>query len=121
MHIATVRITMQPEKKTDTVLVLTTLCTQAGVMPGCLFCRFYDQTGLGCKEDELLLIQKWESKEAMEKHILSPAFQHLMEIMDFAETPPEMMFYNVSDISGIEMIEDLFRNQSGSDFTNCFT
>ncbi len=116
MFIAMVRITMQHEKKKDAVLVLTTLCTQADVMPGCLFCQFYDHAGLDCKEDELLLIQKWESKEAMEKHILSLAFQHLIEIMDFAEAPPEMKFYQVSNISGIEMIEELCRNQSGRNF-----
>ncbi len=111
MYIATLRIAIQPENKTDAIGVLTALCSQADVIPGCLLCRLYETIGINEGDDEVLMIQKWDNEEAMEKHILSPVFQQLIEIMDFATTSPELLFHKVSSTSGIEMVENLRKNK----------
>ncbi len=111
MFVATLRFTIQPEKKVDAITVLTALCSQADALPGCQLCRLYSNIGLDDCDDELLLIERWSTKANLEKHILSPVFQQLIEFLDFTTSPPELLFYNVSETAGIEMVEDLCRNK----------
>ena len=120
MFVVTLRFTVPPEKKVDAITVLTALCSQTDVMPGCRLCRLYSNIGIDGGDDELLLIEKWETKVNLEKHILSSVFQQLLEIMDFATATPELMFHHISETSGIEMVEDLCRNKRKSDDGECF-
>ncbi len=120
MYIATLRIIIQPENKVDAIDVLRSLCSQADVMPGCLFCKTYETIGFNKGDGEVFMIQKWDNKAIMEKHILSPVFQQLIEIMDFAITPPELLFYKVSQTFGIELVENLCRNKMDSESPECF-
>jgi quinol monooxygenase YgiN len=111
MYVATLRFSVPPEKKADAIAVLRSLCSQADAMPGCQLCRLYDNVGLDDGDDELLLIERWTTKGNMEKHILSPVFQQLIEILDFASAPPELMFHRIAATAGIELVEDLCRNK----------
>lgn len=120
MFVATLRFTMQPEKKVDAMSVLNRLCSQAGAMPGCQLCRVYGNIGLDNSDDEILLIERWDSKEHMEKHILSPIFQQLIEIMDFAVAPPVLVFDQVAATEGIDMLEELCRSKLKSGKRDCF-
>jgi quinol monooxygenase YgiN len=120
MFVTTLRFTIQPEKKVDAISVLRTLCSQADVMPGCQLCRLYGNIEFEDTDDEILLIQRWDTKADMEKHILSPVFQQLIEIMDFATAPPELLFQKVSKTAGIEMVEDLCRKKFNPETGDCF-
>ncbi len=120
MFVATLRFTIQPEKKVDAIAVLTALCSQADVLPGCQLCRLYSTIGLDDCDDEILLIERWDTKSNMDKHILSPVFQQLIEIMDFATVPPELLFHHVSSTAGIELVEKLCRKKSYTGNDNFF-
>lgn len=120
MFVATLRFTMQPDKKVDAMSVLNTLCSQAEIMPGCQLCQLYGNIGLDNSDDEILLIERWDTKKHMEKHILSPIFQQLIEIIDFSVNPPELVFDQVSATAGIELVEDLCRNKLDCDEGGCF-
>lgn len=115
MFIATLRMTVQPKKMADAIAVLTTLCSQTEVLSGCQLCRLYRHSGMLNRDDEILLIERWDSKEKIEKHFSSPIFGQLLEIMDFTIDSPELMFYQVAQTSGFEMIEDFYRNKQNSD------
>lgn len=110
MLVMTLKITIQPEKKSDAVKVFTALCSQAEVMTGCLLCRLYNTIGLTNEDDEIFLIEKWDTKENIKKHILSPSFKQLIEIMDFSTSEPELLFHEISQTLGIEMVEELCRD-----------
>jgi len=58
MIVATSRFTIHPEKKADAIAVLTALCSQAEVLLGCQFCRFYSNIGPTDRDDEILLIER---------------------------------------------------------------
>ena len=121
MYVATFRFTIQSEKKTDTVKVLKTLCHQTAILPGCNCCRIYSNVEGAERDDEILLLEKWDAKKSMEKHVLSPIFQQLLEIMDFSPTPPELLFHDVAETTGIEMVESLCRNRIKSYYDWCFS
>jgi quinol monooxygenase YgiN len=120
MFVVTVRFTIPPEKRRDAVIVLTALCSQANALPGCRLCRAYENIGGNDGDDEILLLERWDKKESMEKHILTPNFQQLIEIMDYSTHPPELLFYHVSSTTGIDLVEKLCRhhssNKGGADY-----
>jgi quinol monooxygenase YgiN len=120
MFVATLRFSIQPEKKTDAIAVLNALCSQTSVLAGCRFCRAYSNIHIAESDDEILLIERWDTKKNMEKHILSPIFHQLIEIMDFSTAPPELLFHQVSKTSGVDMVEDLCRNKRELYGGECF-
>jgi quinol monooxygenase YgiN len=120
MFVVTLRFTIQPEKKEDTIAILTALCSQTEVLPGCKLCRLYSRIKMDDGGDEILLLERWKTKESLEKHIVSSIFQQLIDIINFSMVPPELLFYNVSETTGIEMVEDLCRNKLNSRTFSCF-
>ncbi|WP_419658820.1 putative antibiotic biosynthesis monooxygenase [Desulfosarcina variabilis str. Montpellier] len=120
MYVATLRFSVQPEKMADTITVLTALCSQTSVLAGCRFCKVYSNISMPEGDDEILLIERWDTKENMERHILSPIFHQLIEIMDFSTAPPELLFQQVSKTSGVDMVEELCRNKQKLYGGECF-
>lgn len=111
MLVATFRFTIEHKKKADITGVLSALCSQVSVLPGCQLCKFYEHGEPAEGIEEILLIQRWDSKKNMEKHIISPVFQQLIAIMDFSPSLPELLFHHVDETAGVEMVENICQNR----------
>jgi hypothetical protein len=54
-----------------------------------------------------MLIEEWESRKSLQKHIRSDDFQTILDIIDLAKEPPEIKFNKVSLVRGFEMVKKL--------------
>jgi quinol monooxygenase YgiN len=93
-----------PEKRWDVLKTIHTIIGPTTVRPGCLHCSLYSNTS---NDDELILLEKWESKDALEKHLRSDEFRKVIAAMETAREPPEISFNTVASTEGIEFVEKI--------------
>jgi len=56
-------------------------------------------------EDTLVMIQKWESGEVMERYIRSADYRVVMELMELSNEQPEVSFDTVSGTLGMKYLK----------------
>ena len=78
---------------------------------GCVTCCLHSHVD---NDDELLLIQKWESKEALENFVKSKEFIMILEGMELSIEQPKLEIYDVKNTSGIDFIEQLIIDSKDS-------
>ena len=59
------------------------------------------------REDEVVLVQQWKTREDLVRYVRSDEFVRLLEVLDLSETPPEIYFDTVSERQGLELVEAL--------------
>ncbi len=55
----------------------------------------------------MTLIEEWESREALDRHVRSDHYRKILAAMDLASEPPDIRFCCVALIAGMERIEEL--------------
>lgn len=71
----------------------------------CITCSLYNHTE---NDDELLLIEKWENREALETHIRSQQYDNILAVMELAIEPPLIEIHEAkSDTQGLELIKTI--------------
>ena len=102
MIIVTLHLNVAPEERLNVLNILHSMTGPTNVKTGCLFCGLLSSTQ---NDDELILLEKWESEEELERHIRSEDFQKVLAAMDKADISPEIYFNTIANIQGIELIE----------------
>ena len=49
--------------------------------------------------------EEWQSREDLEKHINSPNYRQLLEIIELSAQKPEIKFLTIAKIEGLEVVE----------------
>ena len=75
--------------------------------PGCVACDIYEEQG---PEPAVVLVERWETEEALEAHLRSEAYRRILGAVELSGGPPEIRFEHVSAREGMELIE---RRESG--------
>ena len=102
MIIVTLQLKVVPEKRWDVLKTIHTIIGPTMVQSGCLHCGFYSSTQ---NDDELILLEKWESQLQLERHIRSDEFRKIISAMETVIEPPEISFNNVASTEGMEFVE----------------
>ena len=102
MIITTLRIVLPPEKKKESMQILRFLNEPIQVKPGCISCRIYQDVK---NPNAFALVEEWESKEDLDKHIISDEYTMILALMDISSAPPEIKFNTIADFSGLETVE----------------
>jgi len=104
MIIVSLQLKVVPEKRWDVLKTIHTIIGPTTVLPGCLHCSLYSST---TNDDELILLEKWETKEALERHIRSDEFRKIIAAIETAREPPEIDFYSIASIEGMGFVEKI--------------
>ena len=101
-----VRITMNvlPEKQKEVMQTLLSMVEPAGKEKGCLsydvFCDIEGKTVFS-------LIEEWETREDLDRHIRSERFSVLLGTKNLLAKPLELKIHTVSDSEGIESVNSV--------------
>ena len=95
---------VSPSERKDVVSIFDTIAGSTSVKPGCKKVRLYSDVD---NDDDLLLIEEWETVPDLERHIASDEFRKIMAIMDLAIAPPDIAFNTVSSVEGFELVEKI--------------
>jgi quinol monooxygenase YgiN len=107
MILATLRLTIQPDKREEFLNSVQGLTEPAGVEPGCISSRFYQDT---LNDNAFAFVEEWETQADLDRHIRKETFRMLITVMDFLKGPPEVQFNEVTQTTGLEAISAAFEN-----------
>lgn len=91
-----------PENQDKAVEIINFVLERIRVESGCTSCHFYQDTS---NKGVFLLLQEWESRADLERHICSEEYRHILSLIDLSSETPEIMFNTISLVEGIEAIE----------------
>jgi len=72
--------------------------------PGCAACDILDEQG---PETAIVLLERWETEEALETHLRSEAYRRILGAIELSGGQPDVRFEHVSSSEGLELVERL--------------
>jgi quinol monooxygenase YgiN len=57
--------------------------------------------------NSLTILEHWQSKAALDRFICSDEYRSILALIELANYSPEIHFYTLSKIGGMEVIENL--------------
>ena len=103
MIVASLLLKVAAAKRADVISLFDSFIDPVSVQPGCLSVNLYSNTN----NDDLLLIEEWDSHMNLERHIRSDNFRKILAVIDMADERPEITFRAVSSTEGLELVEKL--------------
>jgi len=102
MILATIRMTIPPQKRDEALKILRSTARHCRMRPGCLSCNVY----VDAQEDDVIMVEEiWTSEKDLEHHLRSGEYRNVLLVMEMARKHPEVRFNTVSASTGIETIE----------------
>jgi quinol monooxygenase YgiN len=111
MIVGTLRLLPLPDRYGEVLEILRSIQGPVSAQPGCAACHVYEEHGPGA----IALIERWESEAALEVHISSTAYKHILSAIELSCAPPEVCFDFVSASEGMEFIERSLSGRSQPD------
>lgn len=104
MIIATISLTVPSEKRIDVVQTLRSMVEPILAFPGCMECRLLGDIN---NDDALVFMQKWNSNDDLKRFIQSSGFLKTLVVLDLALEKPDISFFELSSVKGLEYVEAL--------------
>jgi quinol monooxygenase YgiN len=104
MIIGTVRILPPPDRHAAVLDVLQSVQGRVRAQPGCAACEIFEERG---PEPAVVLLERWETKEALEAHLRSETCRWVLAAIELSGCQPDIRFEHVSATEGIELVERL--------------
>ena len=102
MILATIRMTIPPQKSGEVLKILRSMADQWRYDPGCLSCHIYGDLQ---EKNVLMLEEVWRTEEDLDLHLRSDEYRNLLLVLEMAVKQPEIRFDTISSSTGIETIE----------------
>jgi len=104
--LATLRMIVRPERRSDLLETIRGMLEPARVERGCLSYRFYQDVE---DRNAFVLLEEWATQEELERHITRDNERRLLALMDLLSEQPELRFNTVSQTAGMDLIENVLK------------
>ena len=101
MILVAIRMNVLSEKRLELSQTIALLIVSIRTEKGCNRCDFCQNME---NENELCLLEEWDTRENLKRHLKSERFRVLRGAMNLLPESYEMMFHSVSNPLGIEGI-----------------
>jgi len=102
MVLASLRVVVPPSKRREVAHALRSLCGPTEARAGCLVCSVYHADD---DENAFLLLQEWETHEALDSYLQSDLYRTVLAVMETAIAPPQIRFDTLAHTGGVEVVE----------------
>jgi len=100
MFLAFVKMNARPEKRKEILQTIQSIVAQMRKENGCVDSNFYLYTE---NENNFVLIEEWETRNALDDHLRSDIFTVLMGARSLLSRPLEVTIHTVSQSSELEI------------------
>ncbi len=102
MILATVRMTIPPQRRGQVSKTLKSMVRETRIQPGCLSSWLYHD-----EDEEAIFVceQLWKNQDDLNLYLRSEDYRRMLLVMELAGEPPEIKFQTISETAGIEVIE----------------
>ena len=104
MVVGTLRIPLTLDRRNEVLEVLRSIQGRVLAQPGCAACHIYEEQ---VPEGAVVLVERWETEEALEEHIRSDTYLRILGAIELSGGPPEVRFERVTATEGMDLIERL--------------
>jgi quinol monooxygenase YgiN len=101
-----------PDKREEILELLRFSADRLEGKPGCLSSGVYES---GDERQTILYLERWESEEALHRHIQSNLYLGVLNAIDLAMEPREIKFLEISDTKSMKLIVALRSPSVGYD------
>ena len=102
-----------PGKKQEVIEILKSIQKELGMMHDCLGSEIYQGAE---PESNIFFLEQWQKKEALYRYIESDLYMRVLTVMELAAESPEVIFPEVTDASGMDLISKLRHGSTGGEF-----
>lgn len=102
MFLSVVKIYPPPGFEQTILDVLESMKGPVATLADCLGCSVTVEVG---EDGAIFYREKWRTREALDRHLRSPLYGRVLEAMECSRMPPEVEFYEVIGVGGLEMVE----------------
>jgi quinol monooxygenase YgiN len=102
MIIEQMTMTVASGKKQELGSALASMVGPTEVQPGCLCCRLF-RSWPG--HDVFRIESHWANKEDLVRYLQSSNYKKLLLLMELSTAPPELEFYTVLEVRGLDLVE----------------
>jgi len=102
--LATLRMIVRPERRTDLLVTMRGMLEPTRVERGCLSYRLYEDIE---NRDAFLLLEEWATQDDLERHISQDHQRRLLAIMDLLREQPQLQFHTVTHTAGMDLMENV--------------
>jgi len=104
--LATLRMIVRPDRRSDLLEAMRGMLEPARVERGCLSYRLYEDVD---NRNALVLLEEWETQEDLERHISKNNQRRLLALMDLLSAQPELRYNTVSHTVGMDLIGNVLK------------
>lgn len=104
--LVTLKMIVQPERRSDLLETMRGMLEPARVERGCLSYRLYEDVE---NRNAFVLLEEWATQEDLENHIRTDNQRRLLVLMDLLSEQPEWRFNTVSHTMGMDLIEEVLK------------
>jgi quinol monooxygenase YgiN len=104
MLIVILRLSVPPHTTSHVIDLFESYRGPVSVQPGCRSIHLYSHFA---KSGDFMLMEEWNSPDALYNHVRSDDFRKVLALMDLAATAPDLSFLTVSSARGFDLVEEL--------------
>jgi len=101
MTLVIIRMKVLPEKRMEMSQTIASLTGSIRTEKGCKRCDFCQSME---DEDQLFLLEEWDTEENLVSHLKSERFRVLRGAMNLLKEPYEMVFHTVFHLAGMKEV-----------------
>ena len=90
-------------KREEAIEIFNTFLEPLRVHPGLISAGIYAEI----EDDGLLLLEEWNARDHLTRHVQSHDFKKILAVMDMALEQPVIQFETISCSQGFELVEKL--------------
>ena len=102
MIVTTIRIQTTPGNRKELMQTFRSLSHPIQSEHGCKSCRIYREVG---NEETMIVIQEWDSRNHLDKHLRSDEFAVMVGAMSLLEQPETVEFQVLDQLEGSRSVE----------------
>jgi quinol monooxygenase YgiN len=102
MIVTTIRMNTTPENRKELMQTFRSLSNPIKSEHGCKSCRIYREVG---NEEVVLVIQEWDSRNCLDKHLYSDEFAVMVGAMSLLQHPETVEFQVLDQLEGSRSVE----------------
>src|SRR5512136_435847 len=99
MILATVRMSVSPQRRGQVSKTLKSMVRETGIKPGCLSSRLYHDEN---EEAVFMCEQVWRNQDDLNLYLQSEDYRRMLLVMELAGEPAEIQFQTISETADIE-------------------
>ena len=104
MILSKFRLFPAPENRRQVLAAIRSIQGPTQAEPSCSASQVYEEAA---PESAILYVEEWDSESEFRDHVRSELYRRILAAIDLSKSPPEVCFYNVSNVQGLELLQEI--------------